>query len=306
MIPVHKFQSRKSKKLMSEKGWPIAEKEGIWTGENSIRRKDGVEVPVSQVVIAHRDPKNKVECYSTIIRDLSIQKKAEQELTYKNTELDTFVYRVSHDLRGPIASLMGLYQIVQTDVKDEQSLKYFAMFNDQIMHLNETIVALLDLTRIKELETDYNEVDFEQIVDRAIRSFEQLGNFQNITFRKDISTWNEFRNDQSLITTIIQNLIENGIKYSKPGYSKAYVYVSVKRIPRKKAIRIVVSDNGIGIPDSIRDKVFNMFYRGSNRAMGSGLGLYIVKNAVDKLNGKIEMDSMTEEGTTFTVELPSA
>lgn len=305
MIPLAKIQSRRSKKLMKEEGWPLAEKNGIWTGENRIRRKDGIEIPVSQVVIAHKDSRENTECFSTIIRDLSRQKRTEDELTYKNNELDTFVYRVSHDLRGPIASLMGLYQLVQTDIKDHKALEYFGMFNDQILRLNETILALLDLTRIKELEANNEKLNFEKIVEGAIKSFKQLPNFENINFRKDIKNPKIFINDKSLVTTIVQNLIENSIKYSKAHHTKSYVYISVKPMQRNSIIRIVVSDNGIGIPESIHSKVFNMFYRGNNSAIGSGLGLYIVKNAIEKLRGKISMDSAIDEGTTFTVDIPN-
>lgn len=106
------------------------------------------------------------------------------------------------------------------------------------------------------------------------------------------------------MNTIIQNLIENAIKYSRPDIDPL-VNIHVKPMTMVgEGLVIKVQDNGIGIEESIQDKIFNMFFRGNNDAIGSGLGLYILKNAVDKLHGRIALKSRPGKGTVFKIELP--
>src|SRR5699024_3624668 len=124
-----------------------------------------------------------IQSFSLIIRDISTQKKTEQDLLFKNAELDTFVYRASHDLRGPISSLLGLYQIVQYEVKDEKALAFFEMFNKQILLLNEIILALINLTKIKETKSGQIQINFMDIINDAIDSFRHLNEFSNIKFK---------------------------------------------------------------------------------------------------------------------------
>lgn len=108
--------------------------------------------------------------------------------------------------------------------------------------------------------------------------------------------------DKGMITTILQNLVENAIKYSKRNIV-ATVDIRVESHPNRP-LTIKVEDNGIGIADDIQVRVFDMFFRGNEISRGSGLGLYILKNAVDKLKGKIILKSKENVGTTFIVELP--
>ena len=302
-IPIQLLQSATSLDVLKDV-WPVAFEKGYWIGENKIRRHDELEVPVSQVIIAHKLENGDLDCYSSIIRDISKQKKTEEDLIYKNNELDTFVYRASHDLRGPIASMIGLYNVVKHEVNDRTALEFFSMYNDQILRLNEVIVALIDLTRIKEKDAELEPVNFEEIINGTIKSFTHLARFEKIRFRIKIDFNHEVKSDKSLITTIIQNLIENAIKYSRTEI-EPFVNIQVKLMNKTgKGIIIKVQDNGIGIEDKIRDKIFNMFFRGSTDAIGSGLGLYILKNAVDKLHGRILLASRVNKGTLFKIELP--
>lgn len=108
--------------------------------------------------------------------------------------------------------------------------------------------------------------------------------------------------DKGMITTILQNLVENAIKYSKRNIP-AIVDIRVES-HHGKFLTVRVEDNGIGIADDIQVKVFDMFFRGNEISRGSGLGLYILKNAVEKLKGKIILKSKENVGTTFIIELP--
>ncbi|HXH20364.1 MAG TPA: HAMP domain-containing sensor histidine kinase, partial [Chitinophagales bacterium] len=110
------------------------------------------------------------------------------------------------------------------------------------------------------------------------------------------------RSNEDALRSILQNLIHNAILYRKKG-ERATVQISVSEAPTQIIIR--VKDNGIGIPEKIQGRVFEMFFRGSNESEGSGLGLYLVKNAVTKLNGSVTMKSAEGAGTEFIVTLPA-
>ncbi|MDN5203074.1 PAS domain S-box protein [Fulvivirgaceae bacterium BMA10] len=301
-FPIKILQSEHSAKLTREVAIPAAAENGIWNGENIIQRYDKELITVSQVILSHKTPDGEVEYYSSIIRDISNQKKIEQDLKYKNNELDTFVYKASHDLRGPVTSLLGLYNVVKNEVKDTDALKYFDLYNRQIDRLNNIIITLIQLTRIKEVDVGSEPIDFKEIIDSCINSFTNLPNFEFVSFGLNIDLENDFVSDKGLITTILQNLIENAIKYSKPR-TKCEVNVEIK-YHETEQLWIKVEDEGIGIPQEVQSEVFNMFFRANDFGVGSGLGLYILKNAVEKLGGKISLTSEVNMGTTFVIKLP--
>ncbi|MDN5213589.1 PAS domain S-box protein [Fulvivirgaceae bacterium BMA12] len=300
-FPIKILQSEHSQKLTRDHAIPLAASQGIWSGENVIQRYDKELITVSQVIISHKGVDGEVEYYSSIIRDISDQKQIEQDLKYKNKELDTFVYKASHDLRGPIASLLGLYRIVENEITDEKSLEYFDLYNKQITRLNDIILTLIQLTKIKEVDIKREEIDFKDVVNSCINSFTNLPNFENVRFNISVDLEWPFISDRGLITTILQNLVENAIKYSKPG-QLSDVEVAIKRNLNDDLL-IKVEDHGIGIEKNIQGEVFNMFFRANDQVIGSGLGLYILKNAVEKLNGKVSLYSKVNEGTTFSIKL---
>ncbi len=238
----------------------------------------------------------------SVAQDISLRKTAEQELLYKKSELDTFVYRASHDLRGPVASLMGLYNIVKVEfAHDKNAITYFEHYNNSVMRLHTVLQNLIDLTKIKESETKLSQVDLKELIESCLQSMKNLSDYNRIAF--DISVDIDFKViiDGKKFKTIIKNLVENSIIYSTPE-STAYVKIGVSY--QENVLKVEVSDNGRGIDPRIQSKVFNMFFRGTEKSKGSGLGLYIVKNAVEKLNGSIQLTSKLNEGTKFSVYIP--
>lgn len=218
----------------------------------------------------------------------------------KNAELDAFFYNISHDLKGPISSLLGLSYLARLEVKDEQALEYIERQHQQVDRLNNIITGLINLTKLNQPGLAKEKIDFEKMVNDCIASFHSLPNFASINFRKDIQPGIDFHSEWTLLNAILQNLIENGIKYSRKG--SPYVRIAVRH--ESPWIIIEVEDNGQGIPGKHQSKIFEMFYRASQDANGTGLGLYILKRSVDKLNGVIEMKSEVNVGSTFTVKLP--
>ncbi|MEL7003234.1 MAG: tetratricopeptide repeat-containing sensor histidine kinase, partial [Bacteroidota bacterium] len=234
-------------------------------------------------------------------RETKIQKEKNQAIKRKNAELDSFVYRVSHDLKGPLSSMLGLITIINRDIDDDKALAYFNMYHSQAERLNEIVTGLIELTRIKEKELIKGEVDFEQIIKKCIHSFEHIPKLHNVQFEISIEPEIKFCSDHRVITSILQNLIENAIKYSKESeVNKVTIDISTT----ETRLRMKVSDNGIGIPDELMPQIFDMFFRANGAVPGSGLGLYILKNAVERLEGTVEVDSEENFGASFVVNLP--
>jgi signal transduction histidine kinase len=218
----------------------------------------------------------------------------------KNAELDSFFYRISHDLKGPISSLLGLKNIVKMDVTDEASLILFSMYHSQIVRVNDIIMGLINLTEIKNTEKLKSIINFGKLVDECVDSCRYLPQFGSVRIEKSIQNF-EFRSEWAIINTILQNLIENAIKYSR-AQTDAFVHIDIAL--QDNIIVVKVADNGQGIPDAYQENIFNIFFRATNRTQGSGLGLYILKRAVERINGTIMVESMLGVGSTFTISIP--
>ena len=264
--------------------------------EKHLAHKESVINKENYTLIKSYEAVNRIE---TLERETKIQIEKNQIIENKNAELDSFFYRVSHDLKGPITSLQGLHNLITLEVKDPAALQYFEMYRSQVNRMYNIVMSLIDLTQMKHMGGGRVRIDFPTMIDECIGSYGYLENFKNIEFIKEIEEV-DFNSEWAIINTILQNLIENAIKYSKP--QKPFVKISVAQ--KKGFIQISVVDNGVGIDESHQAKIFDMFYRASERIKGSGLGLYILKRAVERLHGTIELKSKPHEGSAFVVNLP--
>jgi signal transduction histidine kinase len=233
-------------------------------------------------------------------RESLTQKEKNEIVEKKNAELDSFFYRVSHDLKGPISSLLGLNSIVKLDIIDPIALHLFDMYHSQSVRMNDIVMGLINLTEIKNTEKVKSKINFEKLIDECVNSCRYLPHFDSVKINKKIENFH-FYSEWIIINTILQNLIENAIKYSDPD-KDAYIKITITKELTSAAIR--VEDNGHGIAENHQENVFNMFYRASDKASGTGLGLYILKRALERLNGTVEFTSVLNEGSNFLVRLP--
>lgn len=266
--------------------------------EKYIHIKESIINSHTYTVIKSYEAISKIEMLE---REAKSQKDKTEIIERKNAELDSFFYRVSHDLKGPIASLLGLNNLIKLEVKDEHAQRYFTMYQTQIMRINNIVMDLIDLTRMNNQEENRVKIDFETLLDECIQSYHYIDNFKLIRFIKKIDNDIEFFSIWAIVNTILQNLVENAIKYANPD-KDSFVLVSIKNIGEQ--IRIDVEDNGVGIQADYQSKVFNMFFRANDRVQGTGLGLYILKRAVERLQGEVRFESDVNSGTKFTVLLP--
>jgi two-component system, sensor histidine kinase LadS len=223
-----------------------------------------------------------------------------QIIEEKNAELDAFFYRVAHDLKGPISSLRGLVFLARIDVQDDTARGYIDKQYQQIERLDLIINGLIKLTNLNQSNLEKSTIDFHKLVDDCLVSLQAHPRFNSIQFRKEIGEGLDFQSEWTLINAILQNLIENAIKYSVE--RDPFVRIGIQR--EDSVLILEVEDNGVGIPNEHQSKIFEMFYRGTAHANGSGLGLYILKRSVDRLKGVIDIKSVERNGSTFTVKLP--
>ncbi len=230
------------------------------------------------------------------------QKEKADIIEKKKIELDSFFYRISHDLKGPITSLMSLNYVAKLEVKDEAALKFLEEYDAQANRLNNILDGLLRLTKMSFNEDSKQEIDFEKVIYDCISSYKFLANYDRVEFKIDVDPKIKYQAEWALINTIIQNLIENGIKYARIEDNNPQISISVKQ--NDTSIEIIAADNGIGMDEKTVENIFVMFFRANRKIEGTGLGLHILKRAVERLNGEISAESKLGEGTTFTVVLP--
>lgn len=215
--------------------------------------------------------------------------------------MDIFMDRAFHDLKGPINSLLALYKLLEYEFgQDEKVMEYVKHYHQGISRLHRMLHDLLILSRIKKAEPQLENICLDQMVEDSLQSFRNLPHFYQIRFIKDIYVSEELFLEESLLLTIVQNLLENAIKYC----SAENPEVSIQATLEDENLKLQVSDNGIGIPEDLQQRVFERFFRASDKASGSGLGLYLLQQAVLKLKGSVELKSQEGLGTTFSVLIP--
>ncbi|MBP6659001.1 MAG: GHKL domain-containing protein [Bacteroidia bacterium] len=226
-----------------------------------------------------------------------------KELLKTNSELDKFVYSVSHDLRAPLSSMAGVAEIVLDESKDEFVIENVSMIQGSIKKLDGFILDILDYSRNSRVEVSKEPIDLNSILNEIKKNLKYMGkDRREVRLEMKVNCPDILNTDKSRLSIILNNLISNAIRYSDPKSSDPYVLVEA--VSDSKKTRIVVKDNGIGIDKASQTKVFDMFYRVSKDSIGSGLGLYIVKECVTKLMGTINIVSEVGKGTEFHVEIP--
>lgn len=276
---------------------------GIYTASYRYRKKDGSYIWIESTnKLAFIDHTNQFLGIISISRDISERKAFQSRLEEKIKELDTFIYRSSHDLKGPLASLQGLLNVAKTEIHDDKAIKYFKLIEKSVLNLDTILMDLLNITKITQGTLNNVDVNVREVITNIISSFENLPEYASINWDLHFDDLEVIKIDKSLLNNIFQNLIINAIKYQDRKKETEYVKITTK--VKNNQMVITVEDNGEGISEGLQANVFDMFFRGNTKSSGTGLGLYIVKNAVEKTGGRIELKSNEGIGTIFTIYLP--
>jgi signal transduction histidine kinase len=223
-----------------------------------------------------------------------------KDLTIVNKELDRFVYSASHDLRSPISSLKGLVDIMKTEEDPEEVKSYLEMMQSVLDKQDQFIKDIIDYSRNKRTKDVIKKVSLVQIVNDSIAQLQYIEEVKKINITKELLVDKMF-SDNLRLKIIINNLLSNAIKYAD--FEKEKSFISIKTYPSNNAFIIEIEDNGIGISKQYLDRIFDMFFV-TNKNKGTGLGLYIVKESVEKMHGTIRVESKIHSGSKFIVTIP--
>lgn len=244
--------------------------------------------------------------YSIMVKRLLFSKKEtevkNENLILVNHELDRFVYSASHDLRSPITSLKGLIEITQLEDDVDQIKDYLSLMYQSLTKQDQFISDIIDYSKNKRKLIIVEPVSLQDLFNEAISQLMHIENANRITFRQELLV-DQIQSDGLRLKIIISNLLSNAIKYADN--SKQEMFISIKTYIQEGFNKIEVADNGIGINDEFKDYIFEMYY-GTNKNKGSGLGLYIVKEAVENIKGNISVFSESNIGSKFIVAIPNA
>jgi signal transduction histidine kinase len=225
------------------------------------------------------------------------------QLQKANAELDRFVYSASHDLRAPLSSLLGLIDLAQKSHNPADVERYLELMKGRVHHLDDFIREIIDYSRNERMEVVRQPLNLHRLVDETTSNLMYLEGANGIKIQNEVPVDLILPSDAMRLKIVLNNLVNNAIKYHDR--SKESRYIRICASPVSDGVLFSVCDNGMGISSEHHDKVFNMFYRASDKSKGSGLGLYIVRESLGQLGGKISLKSEFGEGSTFTVVLPA-
>jgi signal transduction histidine kinase len=228
----------------------------------------------------------------------------QEKLEKANQELDQFLYSTSHDLRAPIASILGLTYLGKLEFEEEKARTFMDMIETRIKKLDLIIGDILNLSRSKKIDVRIEELDLKEMIDNTVMDikFNKGASAISLDYKHDPS--HVFKSDFNQVKIILNNLMGNAVKYHNINQENPYIRVTFFR--KKDAVEIGIEDNGQGIPEDSLPKIFDMFFRASPTTEGTGLGLYIVREALTKINGNIEVKSRYGKGSVFTIILTDA
>jgi PAS domain S-box-containing protein len=289
--------------ILSKAFESIRNRKEFFNDEIIVHRKDAdslwIEFSIDPVI----EEDGQIKYWVWVLRDITKRKEAEEELKKINFELDSFVYRASHDLRAPLTSIIGLVNISSVEKDPSIIKKYFEMISESAKKLDRYIINLLSLSRNSRLEVSNEEINFEDIINETFDELKYMKNAELISLTYKIEKNCDFYSDNLRLKVIFKNLLSNAIKYQNTVSAGAFLRIDI-HITDNEAL-LELTDNGIGIPDKIKDRVFDMFFRGTELSEGSGLGLYIVKNVLEKMRGTINIDSNQHKGSTIVIKIPN-
>ncbi len=251
--------------------------------------------------------------YEIVVTNLTSERQlrlSEQQLRLQNEglqnvnqELDQFVYSISHDLRAPVASALGLVDLMRDETDLEEMHEYNQIMERNLTRLDRFISDILDYSHNNRYEIKKDTIDFEQEIQEAVQQYYFMDGAARVEVVVTVQQAEPFMTDRYRLRVILNNLISNAFRYQKPHETQPWIHISCKTFPEKAVLKI--RDNGVGIASEHLSQIFDMFYRANQSVQGSGLGLYIAQESATKIGGEIRVVSEEAHFTEFTIELPN-
>ncbi|MDH5476519.1 MAG: ATP-binding protein, partial [Cyclobacteriaceae bacterium] len=225
------------------------------------------------------------------------------ELQKTNKELDTFIYRASHDLKSPISRIMGLSSLAKLELPDTVDKEYFNLIELAATDMKNLLAKLTHVHELLNKKITIKSIDVPSLLGSIRESLKHFDQYQDTKYSFNIKNGLSIHSDEDLIRIIISNLMENALIFRKETPTEAH-HIDIQLYEQDGMIHIIIRDNGIGVLPEYQNDLFNMFYRASDQSKGTGLGLYVVRMAVDLFKGSIHINSKPDEFTEFTILLP--
>ena len=237
-----------------------------------------------------------------LLFDMTEDRKRIANLERINQQLDQFIYHISHDLRAPLTTLMGLISISRNELESMTTLQgYLELMLQRVIHLDSILIDLMSIAVNEKTILDLQPIHIEKEITSVLNQYEEVNSLIHV--KLNVFQPVEFTTDVKRLRIIIRNLVSNSIKYRNSAQENPHILI--KAIVDSDCFFLEVEDNGIGIHPKHYHKIYDMFFRGTEQSSGSGLGLYIVKSIVDKLGGQITFFSYPEKNTVFKITLPN-
>ncbi|MDX2301206.1 MAG: ATP-binding protein [Microscillaceae bacterium] len=231
-------------------------------------------------------------------------RRTNEALVLSNQELDTLIYRASHDFKGPVATLTGLTQIARLEVSESsKALDFFDRIDLTAQKMDGMLEKLHLLSYIFGKDLELEKIDFERIISHIQENLKDRIAESGMQFHLKVAPDVLYHSDPEVVQAVLENLIENAITFRTQN-SESSPQLDIHIQNDFASIQIELQDNGVGIPEEFQARIFEMFFRGSEASKGNGLGLYVVKKALERLDGQVSLDSRSGEYTNFTIKLP--
>lgn len=245
-------------------------------------------------------------------RQLLRQKQSDQELKSQfealvkiNQELDNFVYSVSHNIRSPLASVMGLLDLVQREDENRDRFfhDYLDMMQRSVRKLDDTIKEILEYSRNARSEVVNEPIAMTGLIHQCLEGLKFREGFAHVTQQIAVAGDYILYSDSYRLRIVLSNVICNAIQYRDENKKECKLNIHI--LLQEDITSITIEDNGIGIDSTLLPRIFDMFFRGTLKSDGAGLGLYIAREILHKLDGEIRLDSHPGIGTVCKIKLPT-
>lgn len=281
----------------------VCEEEQVYNIETEFKVLQKASLPVTLSLSALKNRRTTTG-YLLIAKDLKQILLTSNALKQRNQELQTLLYKVSHDLQGPLASMLGLFQVIDQNDHDLDMLRYYlSLVKKSTDKLEKTVRGLLELGVDDDAQQQLTSFDVKHSVEKVLCSLDEFPDRQKVAIEIIMTKPVRLTSVERLFRLILHNIIENSLRYRRTNIDQSQISITVRN--NRRGVTILIKDNGQGMSRHVRRRAFDMFYRGNLLSQGSGLGLAIVKSNVEKLGGEVSLKSKLQQGTEVRLFLPS-
>ncbi|MFY7706690.1 MAG: ATP-binding protein [Flavobacteriales bacterium] len=230
-------------------------------------------------------------------------KEKNNALQQANSDLEKFIYSASHDLRAPLVTIKGIIQLAKMDELGDKADGYFQMIEKSVARLDTFVQNIIHYYQNSKEESHIQKVDFHAFIDDLINQYRIYDGADAIVVKKEVVATGDFYADNYRLKIILGNLISNAIKFQDRNKESRELEISV--IQNNEKVILKVGDNGIGFNATLLESTNDMLSSDTHKSPGTGVGLYLVREAIRKMGGKIQLVSNTGEHTRFIIEIPN-